>query len=287
MDRILVTGSQGLLGSILVPHLKDAGYEVICHARKGDADVLLDLIDSENIDKMLDKLMPNVIVNLAALANVDECERNPQLAYSVNVRVIDRIVKWIRKNDNLCHLVHLSTDQMYDGAGPHKEEDITLSNYYGYSKYLGDLLTTTASGTVLRTNFFGPSKCPGRISLSDWLIQSLTNGEPIRVFEDVKFSPLTMKRLVELIKLVIEHRRPGTYNVGSREGMSKADFAFSLAKALDLPSQAMSRDTSDNVKLTAYRPKDMRMDSSLFEKVFNVELPTLKEEIQSLAEKSM
>ena len=282
MTKILVTGAQGMLGCYLIPHLRACGYEVARHSRKGHMEVRANLTDADQVGVALDEIAPEVIVNLAALANVDECESHPQLAYLANVRIVENLAKWMRKDGNSCHLIQISTDQVYDGVGPHEEEDIALTNYYGFSKYAGELAAATVSSTILRTNFFGPSKCSDRMSLSDWVVQSITQGDPITVFNDVRFSPLSLQRLVEFVELFIAKRQQGVFNLGSKDGMSKADFAFTLAEVLDLPTKQMSRGTSDKVRLTAYRPKDMCMDSSRFEDVCGVELPTLREEIHSM-----
>lgn len=279
---MLVTGALGLLGSTLVPFLRTRGYDVLRHARKGDAEIHADLTKADQVCSILDDADPDIIVNLAALTNVDECERDPQLAYLGNVRIVENLVKWIQDKAKACHLVQVSTDQVYEGGGPHKESDINLTNYYGFSKYAAELAASGVSSTVLRTNFFGKSQCPDRSSISDWLVQSLSIEKPITVFDDVRFSPLSLQMLSNFLELVIEKRLAGTYNLGSKDGMSKADFAFALAEALNLPTQNMVRGTSTTANLKAYRPKDMCMDSSRFENAFGVEMPTLKEEIQSM-----
>lgn len=280
--KILVTGAKGLLGCTLVPYLQTCGHTVLKQSRRRDAEVLADLTDTDQTIVALNRVAPDVIVNLAAATNVDECERNPQCAYVANVRIVENLANWVKQRETDCHLVQISTDQVYDGAGPHKEEDITLTNYYGFSKYAGELVAATVPNTILRTNFFGPSQCSGKASLSDWLVRSLTKKEPITVFEDVCFSPLSLRRLVELIELVIGKHRQGIYNLGSRDGMSKADFAFSIAKALDLPTDSMRRGFSTDIKLAAYRPKDMRMNSNYFEETFGIALPTLNDEIYAM-----
>lgn len=280
--RITVLGSSGLLGSSLVPHIKLCGHDVTGVARNGECDVRFDLSDAVQLNECLDELKPEVIVNLSALTDVDECERSPQLAYLVNVKIVENVAMWIQKNASNCYLVQISTDQVYDGMGPHKEGIVTLSNYYAYSKYAAELVAASVPSTVLRTNFFGPSKCQTRKSLSDWLMQSLMRKDPITVFEDVRFSPLSVQRLVELLEHVVIARQPGIFNLGSKYGMSKAHFAFMLAEVLDLPTKSMFRGTSASIKLLAYRPKDMCMDVSHFEEVFEVVLPTLTEEIYSM-----
>jgi dTDP-4-dehydrorhamnose reductase len=245
-------------------------------------EICADLTDAEQVCAALDAVVPEVIVNLAALTNVDECERNPQLAYLENVRIVENLAKWIQKKANACHLVQLSTDQVYDGVGPHKEGNINLTNYYGFSKYAGELAAATVSSTVLRTNFFGQSQCSVRTSLSDWLVQALTKGESITVFDDVRFSPLNLAYLVEMIELVVVKRQQGIFNLGSKDGISKSDFAFLLAEGLSLSTQNIKRGKTIDANLVAYRPNDMCMDSSNFERVFGVELPTVIKGIQLL-----
>ena len=78
-------------------------------------------------------------------------------------------------------------------------------------------------------------------------------------------------------------RRPqGTYNLGSKNSMSKADFAFALAEELGLKTHYMSRGTTIDSHLEAYRPKNMSMDSTAFEDALDMCLPTLEEEIKSM-----
>jgi dTDP-4-dehydrorhamnose reductase len=231
---------------------------------------------------MLDGAMPEAIINTAALADVDECERHPQRAYLGNVRIVENLATWIAASGGHCHLVQLSTDQVYDGPGDHRENDVTISNYYGMSKYAGELAAAVAGATVVRTNFFGPAADSARRSWSDWLVESLTTARRITVFEDVQFSPLSLSRLAALLESAAIRRRSGTYNLGSKHGMTKADFAFALAAALQLPTLTMARGSSADLKLTAPRPKGMCMDSSRFEQKFAVALPTLQEEIDQV-----
>jgi dTDP-4-dehydrorhamnose reductase len=88
-----------------------------------------------------------------------------------------------------------------------------------------------------------------------------------------------------MIELVVQKKPVGIYNLGSHEGMSKADFDFAFAECLNLPTNTMTRiETSQAIFLKAYRPKDMRMDSSKFENELGVKLPLLTDLIQPLAQ---
>jgi dTDP-4-dehydrorhamnose reductase len=86
-----------------------------------------------------------------------------------------------------------------------------------------------------------------------------------------------------MIERVVCTQPHGVFNLGSREGMSKAQFAFALAEAMDLSTKCINRTISTaSLALDAYRPKDMRMDSSLFQCAMGLQLPTLIDQLHSL-----
>lgn len=281
---ILLLGSTGLLGSTLSPFLSSRGYEVKTHSRSEGAQYQADLNDPEEANKLLGKIQPDVIINLVGLTDVDLCETQPNQAYLVNVRTVENISNWIKQEKTPCHLVHISTDQVYDGANLHTEALVTLTNYYAFSKYAGELAAASVPSTILRTNFFGRSHCTKRVSLTDWLYRALSNGDDIQVFDDVLFSPLSMTTLSEMIELILQKKPVGVFNLGSHVGMSKADFAFAFAEGLACPTRTMTRTSTDKVTfLKTYRPKDMRMDSSKFENILGFKLPLLRDELKRVA----
>jgi dTDP-4-dehydrorhamnose reductase len=278
--RILVTGGNGLLGSTLVPFLRSSGHEVIVAARSV-GDVRVDLTDTKRTREAVQSIRPAVIVNLAGETNVDACQREPQRAYLGNVRIVETLVDAIDASASF--LIHLSTDQLYDGNGPHAETALQFLNYYALSKYAGELAAARVPSTVLRTNFVGRSRNQDRQSLSDWIVAALRRGDPLKVFRDVFFSPLSLTTLAAMIDVAVNRREIGVFNLGSTAGMSKADFAFELADELALPTATMQRASVEEVPLAANRPTDMRMDSSRFERRFGVSLPTLSQEIRMIA----
>jgi dTDP-4-dehydrorhamnose reductase len=284
-NKILILGATGLLGSTLTPHLKSRGYSVIAHARrKGGADFIFDLNDWEMTCKSLTQIQPEIIINLAGLTSVEICQQQTHASYLANARTVENIARWVKLSKSSCHLIQISTDQVYDGEGPHTEDHVTLTNNYALTKYAGEIAAAQVESTILRTNFVGRSKVSFRESLTDWVYASLTNGKNVQVLTDVLFSPLSMETLVEMIELVIREKPIGVYNLGSSNGMSKADFDFMFAEMLGLPVDIMSRiNSSEATFLHAYRPKDMRMDCSKFEKFFGINLPSLADEIKSVA----
>ncbi len=284
MNKVLITGATGLLGTTLVPHLKKCGYSVVTHAQRADADFLFDLSAKKKSIEWLQQIQPNVIIHLAGLTNVELCEKLPNSAYLANTRTVENLVNWILETGTNCHFIQISTDHVYDGIGPHSEERVTITNHYAFSKYAGELAAAQVPSTILRTNFVGRSKASYRESFTDWVYNSLTSGKDVQVLNNVHFSPLSMTTLIEMIQLVVEKKPVGLYNLGSHSGISKADFCFSFADCLRLSTNRMSRvDVSHATFLKTYRPKDMRMDSSKFENALGVKLPLLSDEIKLVA----
>ena len=276
--NVLVLGAGGMLGATLVPTLVAHGHAVTRHGRTGAGMAAADLAEAGDTLALVAGSRPDVVVNLAGLTDVDYCEAHPQQAWVGNVRVVENAASACMVAN--CHMVHISTDQVYNGAPPRAETQALPGNYYALSKYAGELAALAAGATVLRTNFFGASRNADRRSLTDWLYASLTDGRAIRVFDDVFFSPLSMDTLCTMIERVVRERPAGVYNLGSREGMSKADFAFAFARGLGLPGQLMTRASVQRAVLKAWRPTDMRMNCAKFETTLGVALPRLEDEIE-------
>jgi len=279
--RVLITGATGLLGATLGPALERRGHVVIRHGRRA-GDVQGDLAAPRTAATILAAVNPNAVINLAASTNVDECQANPHFAYLQNTHVVENIAAVIEAVGGDCHLVQISTDHLYDGAGPHAEDGVHLVNYYAFSKYAGELAAARVSGTIVRTNFFGPSGAGGRQSFSDWIVGALRRRETVQVFDDVLFSPISMSVLSDFLGLIVERGVRGTFNVGCRDGMSKAQFCFALAETLGLRTDTMHHAMSTDRPNAAPRPKDMRMNCDRFQERLGVQLPALRQEIESM-----
>jgi dTDP-4-dehydrorhamnose reductase len=97
---------------------------------------------------MLSDLKPNVIVNTVALAEIEACEKDPNRAFRANVLTVQNLVEWISETKKSCHLVHISTDHLYDDGGAKKEDHIKLTNYYAFSKFASEVVARQVPSTI-------------------------------------------------------------------------------------------------------------------------------------------
>ena len=137
-------------------------------------------------------------------------------------------------------------------------------------------------GLVINTNFFGPSLNKNRTSLSDFFYNNIKEKNSIKIFEDSYFSPILMSTLSQILRELIERNIFGIYNLGSRNGMSKANFAREIANHYNLEIVNTISENSEYIKGRVKRGLDLRLDVSLVEKVLGYKMRTLKEEIKLL-----
>lgn len=275
---ILVQGATGILGATLCADLSAMGYQVLRQSRLTCVEVCFDPQDGDAVTMALAEYQPDVVVNLVAETNVDTCQLDMRQAYLANVRTVENLVSAMAVAP-AAHLIQISTDHVYDGVGPHKESAALPCNAYALTKYAGELAALRVGATVMRTNFFGRSRSAGRNSFSDWVVDSLRSRVAFTVFNDVYFSALHMPTLTQCVAQAIQQQRGGVFNVGCKDGLSKAEFAQLLARGLGLDTSAMRIGSIRDVPLSAPRPCDMRMDVCSFEHNFGVKMPSMAQQI--------
>jgi dTDP-4-dehydrorhamnose reductase len=239
---------------------------------------MIDIFNKDAINHLIKTFRPEVVLNLVANTNIESCENYFLDCIKINSNFVVNLCEAIHKYSPQTHLVHISTDHVYGGIGPHTEDDINLINCYAISKYLGEKMIDVESYTILRTNFFGKGNLR-RNSLSDWIINSLINNKSITLFNDVYFSPLHVLTLVDYIYLCINIKPQGIFNLGSNQGLSKADFGMKLISQFNLPTENISISSIDHATNFTRRPKDMRMSSKKIELILG-KMPTLESQIE-------
>mgnify|MGYP006171499861 CR=1 FL=1 len=277
--NILIFGINGNLGRHLIKFLLSQKKKYIICSLYNKKDILFRLPNTDKIIEKIIEFKPDIIINLVAYADVDGCQKNLRRAYLSNVLSNSSISRSI--NSSLVrlkpHLVHISTDHVYNRNSFDKENETEIVNNYAFTKFLGEEAILGTSNTILRTNYIGKSAITEKDSLSDWIINSLSTNKQIMGFTDIKFNPVHVNTLCKVIELCCIKKINGKYNVGANGFMTKYDYALLLAEKMSLNTNLIKQGISD--KESATRPKDMRMNIRKFEEKFDYQLPNIYDEV--------
>lgn len=285
MKKVLILGASGLLGRYVSIELAATGFAVHVQSRNSGhaCDQVFDPTHRKAFHVALTKLRPDVVVNVAALTNVDYCEEHLDEAFRVNTGIAESLAAWVPENHPDCHVIQISTDQVYARPGFQREADVDMLNVYALTKYAAELaLRELPNLAVLRTNFFGRSLTQGRHSFSDWIHHSLLHSIPIRLATDIEFNPLSLGSLARTISAVAGRKVTGVFNAGARTALSKHAFGLRFAQAVSLRANGITACTAAELGFRVPRPLDMRMDVGRISGVQGA-MPTLEDEIERSA----
>ena len=287
--KILVLGSSGRLGSTISKSIDfGTSSELLLHSRKLGSYPNADLAERSGTFEMLNEIRPDVIINTVALAEIEACEKSPNRAYISNVLTTQNIVEWIDGTSSKCHLIHISTDHVYDGEGIHKEDSVNLTNYYSYSKFASELVARQIPSTILRTNFVGMSRSDSRQTFSDWVVGNLRSHRNIELVDNIWFSPVSLNFLLEALILAVRERLDITANIGSWGGMTKFEFGYKIGRLIGLDINRIRAVSAEEcLAYITYRPKNMVMDNSLWEESTGMKCPTTDEVASLVAREYM
>ena len=267
MKKILVTGSNGLLGQKLTDKLcSDNRFELIASSKGENRNILkgeyyyedLDITDEDRISEVFEKHKPDIIIHTAAITNVDTCHQETELCREVNVDAVESLVEAANRFN--CHFIHLSTDFIFDGEnGPYTETDLPNPlSIYGQSKLDAEQLVmgTAKRWAILRTVLvYGAAKNMSRSNIVLWAKDSLSKGQPINVVNDQFRTPTLADDLADACILVAMAEVNGIYHISGEDMMSIADIVYAVARHWNLETSTINPVSSDTLNQEAKRPK--------------------------------
>ncbi len=281
--RVLITGARGQLGRALVKTFSTR-LEVLptAHVPAGDGVPACDVTDWQQVQATVSDFSPDVIINLAALTDVDRNEREPELAKRVNTTGVEYLLSACELSG--ARLVQLSSDYVFNGqAGPYLEDDAPAPlNVYGRSKLEAETLVMAGNGhLVIRANvLFGPD-LDSDASFVGWVAGSLRKGNRIRVVDDQIGNPTLTTHLAEAIVAAVEQDAVGLYHYGGLEFASRFAFAREIARHAKLPMKLIAPVATAELNQLAPRPLKSGLVCSRMKMELKVQNATLD---QALAE---
>jgi len=279
--KILVTGSAGLVGRQVVNDLEDMGDTVYSayHNSKpeGGIPTQMDLSCADKIKEIVSKLNPEAIIHLAAITDVDLCEKEKELALKINEHATETLSKLAAKHH--AFFVYVSTDYVFDGVeGMRKESDKTNPlGFYGKSKLEGELavMNLASSWCIARTSTpFGLH--PTKKSFPVWITENLLDHKQINVIVDQFTSPTYTPNLSKMLIEIAKRQIVGVIHLAGATRISRYEMAELLAEKLYMDKKLLKPVSINEMNWIAKRPKDSSLDVSkavsiLKEKPFVIE----------------
>jgi dTDP-4-dehydrorhamnose reductase len=267
--RIVITGASGLLGLNLALEAAGYGHEVTGvvndHALKSTTFRVIrsDLLVPGAVERLIDETRPEWVINCAALAVVDACESNPDLAVKLNIELPEKLATIVGRGG--ARLVHVSTDAVFDGQrGGYTEEDLPNPlSVYARTKLEGEQAVAVADpeAIIARTNIYGWS-LSGKRSLAEFFFYNLDEKKPVMGFTDVYFCPLLVNDMAQLLLRMLSKGLRGLYHVVSSECVTKYEFGVALAERFGLDASLIHPASVSESGLKAARSPRLTLSAS-------------------------
>ncbi len=266
-NRILITGANGLVGQQLVSIMgRMPEYDVLATGRDraprfsgGSCGYTqLDITDSAAIDRLFLDFTPDVVINCAAMTQVDLCEIQKEECWQINALAVELIARACRSAG--ASLIQLSTDFVFDGEeGPYRENARPNPiNYYGRSKLAGENYARGAGmdkWAIVRTVLvYGISENSPRQNFVTWLRDKLIAGNDVQIVTDQWRTPTYAPDLAEGIERIIRYQKQGVFHVSGRDNIPIYEFALLIADAFGTDPKMIAPTDSSAFSQTAARP---------------------------------
>jgi dTDP-4-dehydrorhamnose reductase len=261
--RVLVTGANGLVGSRTCHLLAEQGHEVVGLGR-GERRaagawryVSCELTREPEVSTAFAEASPEVVLHCASMTEVDACEREPALAFAANVDATAYVARASRRAG--AHLVHVSTDYVFDGeAGPYDEEALpNPRGAYALTKHMGEQAARVLvpGCAIARTAVvYGWPPVAGRLNFGAWLVGTLEKGQPVRLFEDQLVSPSYAESVAAMVAELGLRRLGGVWNICGAEVVSRVRFGLAVCEVFGFDPGLLVPTRMAELKLPAPRP---------------------------------
>lgn len=284
MKRILVTGSNGQLGSEIKKVSENFPEHELIFATRED----FSLEDSYFISEYLEGLQPDIIINCAAYTAVDKAESDQESAENVNHFAVETMAKWSKKNN--AKLIHISTDYVFDGNSSEAiSEDAPVNpiNFYGASKLRGEeaAVRENPDTIVIRTAWvyseFGNN-------FVKTMLRLMQERESLNVVNDQIGSPTYAGDLAKAILEIIASNKwiPGIYHYSNEGEISWFDFAKDIKEIAGLTCDVSGIPTKE-YPTPAKRPNFSLLNKQKIRELYNVEVPFYKDSLYKCVRRLM
>lgn len=293
--RVIITGSNGFLGQKIAEELsRTEDVVLLCTSRSENRNpkiaerdfVILDLMAEFNrLHEIIEHFLPTHIIHTAALTSVEQCENNKKICQHMNVDVVAQLAQ-ICKRQRI-HLIHYSTDFVFDGlTGNYKEEDTPRPlNYYGQSKLESEqkIIISGCKYTIFRVALvYGVIADHSRSNIVLWAKNSLCANRRIKVVNDHLRTPTWVDDIAKVSSQIVQECQTGIFHISSRQLYSIYELVQLVAQFWKLNHSLIEPIQAIDIKQDKNRPAKTGFDLSKAERELNFRPTDLKDSFAAI-----
>lgn len=270
--KILITGSNGLLGQKLVKQLLNKNISFLASSKGENRNpqcpnthyVQMDITNPSQVSAIFQEYLPSAVIHTAAITNVDYCESNISECKEVNIAATN-ILFHAAQSIN-AQLIALSTDFVFDGVrGNYKETDAPNPlSVYAKSKLAAEQLLQVSNyknWAIVRTIIvFGEGSNLSRSNIVLWAKEALASGKELNIIDDQFRAPTWADDLAWACIRIAMMKKKGMFHISGPETFSIYDLVLRVAKSCGLETESLNKTTSESLNQAAKRPPKTGFD---------------------------
>ncbi|WP_276272952.1 dTDP-4-dehydrorhamnose reductase [Haloarcula litorea] len=292
--RFLVLGANGLLGSNVLKECQFKEHDIVgtYHTSPPDIGVPcheLDIRDESGTATLLDEMAPDLVVNCAAMTDVDGCESDPEAAMAINGTAPGMVASACADRD--IDFVHVSTDYVFEGVdgSPYREDaPPDPIQVYGESKLAGERAVREQhpDPIIVRLSFvYGVHGGNGALTgFPAWVRDRLDASEEVPLFTDQAVTPTRAGQAAATLLDLSQVIQTGTYHVACRSCVSPYEFGEQICELMGTSPALLNEGSMADVDRPAKRPKETCLSVETVESALGRPQPTLAEDLEQIAE---
>ena len=258
--KILVMGGSGVIGFNLVKYFdksnKDVEFTYLTNKPKFSKGHCVNIIQKKTTVELIAKINPDIVIHAIALTNVDLCETNNKLAYSINVHGTENIIEGCKIAGS--KIIYISTSFVFDGKKQQyfEDDETSPSTYYVVTKNIGEQLVIKSElpYLILRTD---QPYC----WIESWqhtnsvlrVIDTLQSNKILKEIEDWYNTPTYVPDFVSVTEKLIDKNMTGIFHVVGPDFISRYNMSLKVAEIFNLNKNMIEPITSDTLNLAVKR----------------------------------
>ncbi len=284
MNRLLVTGGSGMLGSNTAYLARDRFDTQITYNShpvkiRNCAGVRMDLRDRANVVRTVERFRPHVIIHTAAFVPAKVCEENPAMAQAIHVDGVGYLCEAAMDVD--AKLIHVSTDWVFDGTKDLYTEDDPPNglNEYGRSKLRGErvIQENGVSHCIIRTSLYGWNLRPKKFCYAEMVLDKLEKGEEFPAPDDQYFAPILVNVLADAMFEIYARGITGVLHVTGSEACSRYEFCRTVAEVFGLDKELVKAVPLSVGYFGVTVPRCQSLDVTRAKNLLKTRLPGIRE----------